>query len=306
MVGRNGAPGMSWTLRFWCDRADAENLPDLGDLLPLDEPPTLNAEEPDPARPDDWLVTAYFAERPDGAMVRIITGLFASARDVAVAELAEQDWTTLSQRGLAPVRAGRFVVHTADHANAVRVGDWGLNIEAGLAFGTGQHDTTHGCLKALVRLGKSRQFNNIADIGTGTGVLAMAALQANRRARVIASDIDPVAIAVTDENLARNHFVAGLCAGRIETTVAAGLAAPALTARAPYDLVLANILAPPLIALARDLSRVIAPGGVLVLAGLLGHQQRAVANAYRRHDLVPAWPMDRKAEWPCLVLVKKN
>jgi ribosomal protein L11 methyltransferase len=296
---------MSWTHSFWCNRAEAESLPDLADILPLDEPPTLNAEEPDPAKPDDWLVTAYFAQQPEAATVALITGLFSSARDISVAELPEQDWTTLSQRGLEPVRAGRFIVHTQDHADAVRMGDWALRIEAGLAFGTGQHATTHGCLKALVRLGKSRQFRNIADIGTGTGVLAMAALQANRTARVIASDIDPIAIEVTDDNLRLNQFVAGLCAGRIATTVAPGLSAPALTARAPYDLVLANILAPPLIALARDLSAVIAPGGVLVMAGLLRHQQRAVANAYRRHALVPAFALDRQAEWPCLVLTRR-
>ena len=212
----------------------------------------------------------------------------------------------MSQRDLVPVRAGRFIIHTADHADAVRIGDWAFRIEAGLAFGTGQHATTHGCMAAIARLKKIRDFQNIADIGTGTGVLAMAALQANRSARAIASDIDPIAIDVAAENLALNHFVSGTCAGRMALAVCPGLAAPALRNRAPYGLVLANILAPPLIALARDMARVIAPGGVLVMAGLLHHQQRAVANAYRRHGLVPAWPMDRRAEWPCLVLTKKE
>jgi ribosomal protein L11 methyltransferase len=294
---------MSWTLSFGVNRADAEALPDLFDVM--DDPPTLNVEEPDPARPDDWVLTAYFADEPAAADVALITRLFASARGIEVAELPEDDWTTLSQRGLEPVRAGRFVVHTADHADAVRIGDWGLRIEAGLAFGTGQHATTHGCLEALVRLGKMRRYRNIADIGTGTGVLAMAALRANRPARVIASDIDPISITVTAENMALNHIVAGACAGRMAVAVAPGLAAPALRNRAPYDLVLANILAPPLIALARDLSRVIAPGGHLVLAGLLDRQQRAVANAYRRHGMIPAGATDRQAEWPCLVLIKK-
>jgi ribosomal protein L11 methyltransferase len=294
---------MSWTLRFGVNRADAENLPDLFDLM--DDPPTLNVEEPDPARPDDWVLTAYFADPPADDAVTLITGLFASAHTIELAELAEDDWTTLSQRGLEPVRAGRFVVHTADHADAVRIGDFGLRIEAGLAFGTGQHATTHGCLAALVRLGKLHTFKNIADIGTGTGVLAMAALQANRAARVIASDIDPIAIDVAADNLDLNHVVAGTCAGRMALAVAPGLSAPALRNRAPYDLVLANILAPPLIALARDLSAVIAPGGHLVMAGLLDRQQRAVANAYRRHGMVPAGAIDRRAEWPCLVLVKK-
>ena len=295
---------MSWTLSFAVNRAKAESLPDLFELM--DEPPTLNVEEPDPSKPDDWVLTAYFAEQPDDGTVAQIVALFPSASNVAVSELEEQDWTTLSQRDLKPVRAGRFLVHTADHADAVRPGDWALQIEAGLAFGTGQHATTHGCLEAIARLGKSRRFNNIADIGTGTGVLAMAALKQQRKARCIASDIDPIAIDVTAENLALNHFVAGACAGRMALAVAPGLAAPALNNRAPYDLVLANILAPPLIALARDLSAVIAPGGVLVMAGLLHHQQRAVANAYRRHGLVPAWPINHRAEWPCLVLTKKR
>ena len=295
---------MSWALRFAVNRADAESLPDLFEVM--DEPPTLNVEEPDPSKPDDWVLTAYFADRPDDAAMAQIIGLFASAANPVLEELAEADWTTMSQRNLTPVRAGRFIVHTADHADAVRVGDWALRIEAGLAFGPGQHATTHGCLAALARLGKQRNFRNIADIGTGTGVLAMAAAHGHRAARVIASDIDPIAIEVAADNLAQNHFVAGVCAGRIALAVAPGLAAPALRHRAPYDLVLANILAPPLIALARDLSGVIAPGGVLVMAGLLDRQLRAVASAYRRHGLVPAWPMDRRAEWPCLVLVKKN
>lgn len=295
---------MSWTLGFRVNRADAENLPDLFEVM--DDPPTLNVEEPDPSRPDDWRLTAYFAEQPDAATAAAIAALFASASDIVLAELADADWTTLSQRGLEPVRAGRFIVHTAEHADAVRPGDWPLRIDAGLAFGTGQHATTHGCLNALARLGKSRRFRNIGDIGTGTGILAMAALRQHCAAAVIASDIDPIAIAVARTNMGLNHIVAGTCAGRMATATAPGLSAPALRNRAPYDLVLANILAPPLIALARDVARVIAPGGVLVMAGLLDHQQRSVANAYRRHGLVPAWPVDRQAEWPCLVLWKKR
>ncbi len=295
---------MSWTLTFRVNRAEAESLPDLFDLM--DEPPTLNVEEPDPARPDDWLLTAYYAREPLTIEINELVALFPSAADVVLAPLPEENWTVLSQRGLEPVRAGRFIVHTADHADAVRAGDWPLAIEAGLAFGTGQHATTHGCLKALVRLGKFRRFGHVADIGTGTGVLAMAALRQHRNAFCIASDIDPIAIDVARENQRRNQIAAGTCAGRMATVVAPGLSARALRAAAPYDLVLANILAPPLIALARDLSAVIAPGGMLVMAGLLHHQQRAVANAYRRHNLVPAGAVDWRAEWPCLVLTKKG
>lgn len=302
---------MSWTITLWCNRADAEHLPDLDDLFAdLADPPTLNVEEPDPDQPDDWLLTAYCNEEPDAALVARVVALFPSARDVAVAELAEQDWTTLSQRDLAPVRAGRFIVHTAAHADAVRPGDWPLAIEAGLAFGTGQHATTSGCLVALDRLARRYRFARIADIGTGTGVLAMAAAHAWPDAAIIASDIDPISITVTRGNLAANRFRPGRTKGSIELVVAAGMQALRLAQRAPYDLICANILAAPLIALAPAMSRAIAPGGVLVLAGLLKAQAQAVRAAYRAHGLVPlalgpAPSPARKAEWPCLVLEKR-
>jgi ribosomal protein L11 methyltransferase len=295
-----------WVLQFWCGRSVAETLPDPADAFPdWDDPPTINAEEPDPARPDDWLVSVYFTAQPDAAARARLAALIPAAATGELAALADQDWTVLSQQGLEPVRAGRFVVHTADHADAVCMGDWGLRIDAGLAFGTGQHATTHGCLHAIAQASKARRFANIADIGTGTGVLAMAAARGHRAAAVIASDNDPVAVAVAAANLRLNRFIPGSCNERIALAVAAGVAAPALRARAPYDLVLANILAGPLVAMARDLAGVIAPGGLLVLAGLLQHQQRGVANAYRRHGLVPAWAVDRRAEWPCLVLQRK-
>lgn len=295
-----------WVLRFRCSRAVAEALPDPADAFPdWDDPPTINAEEPDPARPDDWLVAVYFVLAPDADALARLAAMIPAAADGELAALADQDWARLSQQDLQPVRAGRFLVHTADHADAVRPGDRALRIDAGLAFGTGQHATTHGCLAAIDRAGRQRRFGNIADIGTGTGVLAMAAARTNRTARVIASDNDPLAVAVAAANLRLNGFIQGSCTGGIALAVATGLDAPMLRARAPYDLVLANILAGPLVAMARDLAGAVAPGGLLVLAGLLQHQQRRVASAYRRHGLVPAWPVDRAGEWPCLVLQRK-
>jgi ribosomal protein L11 methyltransferase len=294
---------MNWTITLDCHRREAEALPDP-DLLfaDLDEPPTLNVEEPDEDRPDDWRLTAYFNAEPTPDVIDRLKAAFPSARNLAVAPLPDLDWTVLSQRDLPPVRAGRLLVHTAADAGQRRANDWALSIEAGLAFGTGQHATTSGCLNALLRLARQQPRRNIADIGAGTAVLAMAAARAWPAAAVLASDIDPVAVLVARDNARRNGLQLGQGRGRLAMPVAAGVAHNAIRQAAPYDLVFANILAPPLVAMARDLSRLVAPGGVLVLAGLLQAQARRVANAYRRHGLVPKEPLPRGREWPCLVL----
>nr|WP_310524945.1 50S ribosomal protein L11 methyltransferase [Polymorphobacter sp.] len=294
----------SWALTLACNRADAESFPEIGDIFPdLLDPPSLNVEEPDPDQPDDWLLTAYFNEKPEPALITRITALFPSATNIQLAPLPDADWTTLSQRNLEPVRAGRFLVHTMAHTSARRPGDIALAIEAGLAFGTGQHATTHGCLVALDRLARCRQFHNIADLGTGTGVLALAAAKRWKKAATIATDIDPVSIAVTAANLRDNHVAQGHIARHIELAVAPGMAHHRLRQRAPYDLIIANILAAPLIAISRDVSRALAPGGILVLAGLLQSQALRVRAAYRNHGLVPLG-QHRRGEWPHLVLTR--
>ena len=295
-----------WALTLACNRADAEAFPEIGDIFPeLADPPSMTVEEPDPYIPDAWVLTAYFSEKPAAALVDRVTVHFPSATGISVAPLPDADWTTLSQRNLEPVRAGRFLVHTAAHAGAVRPGDIALAIEAGLAFGTGQHATTHGCLASLERLNKRRKFRNIADLGTGTGVLALAAARRWPAARTIATDIDPVSIAVTRANLRGNRVREGRGAGRIELVVAAGMRHRRLAERARYDLIIANILAPPLVAISRPVSAALALGGVLVLAGLLRSQAVRVRAAYRKHGLVPLEAQRRRAEWPCLVLTRK-
>jgi ribosomal protein L11 methyltransferase len=298
----------SWKLSLPCTKQEAEAIAE--DRVPLalpDPQPVLMTSEPDPARPDAWRLDAYFETEPDAATVALIRTLAPSAGRVApqMERLSDADWVTLSQAGLDPIRAGRFFVHTAAHADAVPADAVAFSIEAGQAFGTGQHETTTGCLLMLDRLkAHGARFKDIADIGTGTGLLAFAARAQWATAAVIASDIDPVSIAVTAENAEVNAIPVGRGRGRMELVVAAGLAHPRLRARAPYDLVIANILAGPLIDLAPALASAIVPGGSLILAGLLDHQAEKVANAYRREGMRLAGRIDR-GDWPTLRLVKR-
>ena len=251
-----------------------------------------------------WRLDAYFEARPSEEDVALLRALVPSAAEAeaVVTPVEEADWVTLSQQGLEPIRAGRFFVHTPAHRDEVPAGAVALEIDAGRAFGTGQHETTTGCLLALDALKRQgARFADIADVGTGTGLLAFAALRLWPAARAVASDIDPVAIDVAGENARINNVPLGRSRGRLELVVAAGLDHPRLRDRAPYDLILANILAGPLVELAPALAGALAPGGRLILAGLLEHQVGRVEVAYRRQGLRPAGLIDR-GDWPTLVL----
>jgi len=207
---------------------------------------------------------------------------------------------TMSQSGLQPIRAGRFFVHTPTCRNAPP-GTVPFEIDAGLAFGTGQHSTTAGCLEALDTLEREgERFANIADIGTGTGLLAFAALALWPLARCIATDVDAVAIDVARDNAAINRVRLGHGAGELLLAVADGMDSPMLEARAPFDLIIANILAGPLIELAPDFARALAPGGAILLAGLLDTQAETVTSAYEAEGLSRA--LRTQGEWPVLLL----
>jgi ribosomal protein L11 methyltransferase len=247
----------------------------------------LIAETPLSDRAD---VEALYIDMPDGVLLSKLAGT-----EVHVALLPDVDWIKLSQEGLPPVRAGRFFVYGAHDAGEVPKGVLPIRIEAGLAFGTGHHETTALCLGALSVLSKKRAYRNVLDLGCGTGLLAIGAAKLWKR-RVLASDIDPVAVEVTREN-ARANGVSSLIAG----VVADGLAAPALSAHAPYDLIIANILAEPLTRLAPSIARALAPGGSLVLSGLLRWQENLVLCFYRPHDLVLR-AIRRENAWSALVL----
>jgi len=238
----------------------------------------------------------------------MLRALAPSARGAApeAAPVEEQDWVTLSQQGLEPIRAGRFFVHTPAHRHAVPSDSIALEIDAGRAFGTGQHETTTGCLLALGRLKEGgASFADILDLGTGTGLLAFAAMRLWPAARATASDIDPVSIEVSAENAAINGVKLGRARGQVELAVAAGLDHARLKLRAPYDLIVANILAGPLIELAPSVAAALEPGGRLILAGLLDHQAARVASAYRREGLMLSSTIER-GEWPTLVMRKRR
>jgi ribosomal protein L11 methyltransferase len=295
---------MSWRVTLACTRAEAEALPDADDLFAFsDAPPVLVADEPDPHRPDDWRLHAYFDEQPTTQELILLRRL-AKGSDPELEHLGETDWVTLSQAGLEPIRAGRFFVHTPTHREAIPAGATAFEIDAGLAFGTGQHDTTAGCLAALDRLESAGEtFANIADIGTGTGLLAFAALALWPEARGIATDIDPISIDVTRDNAAINRVKLGHAPGELLLAVADGMDHPLLTARAPFDLLIANILAGPLIALAPAFATAITPGATLILAGLLDTQADAVTAAYRAQGMTIA---ERGVgEWCVLVLTAR-
>jgi ribosomal protein L11 methyltransferase len=301
--------GESWKLSLPCTRAEAEALTrELPEVEALDPPPVLLTSEPDPDRPDEWRLDAYFEAEPDDATLALVRRLVPSAAHLpAAAERVEQqDWVTLSQQGLEPIRAGRFFVHTPAHRHSIPADAMALEIDAGRAFGTGQHETTTGCLLALTRLAETGiSPRNVADIGTGTGLLAFAALRLWPAAQAIASDIDPVSIEVAAENAAINDLTLGTAAGQLELAVAPGLDHPRLAGRAPYDLLIANILAAPLIELAPALSAALAPGGRLLLAGLLRSQAETVLTAYRRHGLTLAFTIER-GDWPTLTMRKRR
>jgi ribosomal protein L11 methyltransferase len=300
---------MSWKVTLPCTKAEAEALTgDIAPLAELDSPPVLMTSEPDPARPEEWRMDAYFEEEPGPDDLALLADLVPSAGGVApaVEELDEQDWVTLSQAGLEPIRAGRFFVHTPAHRDEIPADAVAFEIDAGRAFGTGQHETTTGCLLALDRLkATGARFSDIADVGTGTGLLAFAAMHLWPAARAIASDIDPISIEVAEENARINHVKIGRARGQLELAVAPGLDHPRLKARAPYDLLIANILAGPLIELAPSLAGALAPGGRLILAGLLDHQAEAVTAAYRRQGMMAGTQIVR-GDWPTLVLRKRK
>ena len=249
-----------------------------------------------------WDVTVHFAEAPDQALLReIVTN--AASREIAgtlTFETVEaRDWVKASLEDLVPVPAGRFVVHGAHDRDRVSANKLAIEIEAALAFGTGHHGTTRGCLLLLDHVLKAYQPRRVLDLGTGTGVLGIAAAKA-LKIGVLASDIDPPSVKVARQNAWLNET-----GSLVQVIRATGFSAPAFARHGPFDLVLANILANPLRQMATPMARHLAPRAMVILSGLLTHQAGAVIAAYRARGLVPLRHL-RIEGWSSLLLRKVN
>ncbi len=247
-----------------------------------------------------WTVEIYFAHAPDQDAVRTLVGDLAGneVRDrVVFTTVAPRDWVAQSLEGLAPVAAGRFVIHGGHDRHRIAPNRIGVEIEAALAFGTGHHGTTLGCLMALDRMLNRRRPRRILDVGCGTGVLAIAAARATRRS-VLAGDIDPVSVRVARANARLNRVDA-----LVEIIRANGLSDRRMQAAGPFDLVFANILLGPLKQLANPIRRVAAQDARVVISGLLSGQANAALAANRGRGLV----LERRISldgWVTLVLVR--
>jgi ribosomal protein L11 methyltransferase len=279
------------------DEAAAKRIVDVLSEIFLDGDAAVVAfEQPD----GRWDVTLHFADAPDQGFLR---GIITNAASAEIAEtlvfdsVEAKDWVKASLEDLVPVPAGRFVVHGSHDRDRVPSNKLAIEIQAALAFGTGHHGTTRGCLLLLDHVLKGSRPKRLLDLGTGTGVLGIAAAKALHRA-VLASDIDPPSVRVARENAALNDV-----GSHVHTIRATGFAAPDFAKRGPFDLVLANILANPLRQLSGPMARHLAPAAQVILSGLLTHQAPAVIAAYRARGLVPTRHL-RSEGWSSLLLRK--
>jgi ribosomal protein L11 methyltransferase len=281
----------TWKLTLPCTRAEAEAI-DAGEIA-IDAVLMTTEEVEDN---EQWRLDAYFEHEPDAADIAAVRALAPSAQEAreVLEPLDDADWVTMSQSGLEPIREGRFVVHTAAFPAEAPAGGRAFLIDAGRAFGTGHHETTSGCL-ALIDGMAERDFTSVIDIGTGTGLLAFAAAHVWPQAHIVATDIDPRAIEVTRENAALNGI------DGIDLIVADGALNDAITASAPYDLVIANVLAGPLVSMAPELAAIAGPHATILLAGLLETQREAVVAAYAECGCTLE-AADRRADWTILKL----
>ena len=275
-------------------RADAEAAAAALDADPALEGASYSIIEEDETR-ELWRIDLFpTSDEEAEGLLSLLTGR--RTLRVAAAPLADADWLAMALSGLPPVRAGRFFVFGAHDAGRIPANAVALRIEAAAAFGTGHHGTTLGCLVAYHDLLRARRFPKVLDVGTGTGVLAIAAARTGGRV-VLGTDIDPASVRIAAENAALNQ-------ARARFARADGLAVRAIAAAAPYDLVFANILARPLVRLAPDIVRALRPGGVAILSGLLRHQERYVRAAYLARGLRLVRRHHRDA-WATLVLEKR-
>ncbi|WP_072389605.1 50S ribosomal protein L11 methyltransferase [Hyphomicrobium sp. CS1BSMeth3] len=247
-----------------------------------------------------WIIDAYYEDAIEAAT---ITGIIGTDARVSIEAVPDENWVAVSQAGLPPVAAGRFLVHGSHDRAIGRKHRNAIEIDAGEAFGTAHHATTLGCLLAIDRLTRQRHFGRVLDLGCGSGVLAIAVGRVLPAATITASDFDPEAVRVARENVYKNAL-----GDRINLVAALGLEHPLLRRRVPFDLVVANILAEPLIRLAQRLAKAVPPRGIVVLSGILQSQAAAVLAAYTaagfarvRADRLNGWvilTLERRGQYP--------
>ncbi|MCA3718519.1 MAG: 50S ribosomal protein L11 methyltransferase [Brevundimonas sp.] len=272
-------------------RAVAENAAAAIDANPMLEGATYSILEEDEDR-GLWRIDAFPTSDEEAEGLRAVLATYGDLV-VTTEELVDADWLAMSLSGLPPVRAGRFFVYGAHDRGRAPASTVNLRIEAGAAFGTGHHGTTTGCLMAYDDLLKRERFDRVLDVGCGTGVLAIAAARTGSRVAV-GTDIDPVSVRIANENASLNR-------AKCRFFHASGLDDRRIRAEAPYDLVFANILAPPLVALSQDIKLALRIGGVAVLSGLLRTQERRVTAAYLSRGFRLENRIRRDA-WSALVL----
>lgn len=269
----------------------------LAEALGEDVPIATVGDEGDPI----WRIEAFHPGQPDRDLLGKVMGAIARALNLArpvvtLTELEERDWVADNQRTFQPISVGRFFIHPSYHAGGVPRGMIGIRIDPGMAFGTGTHPTTQGCLQAIDMLAKRRKaFERALDMGCGSGILAIALSKVSKR-RVLAMDNDPQAVETALENVRLNG-----CDERVIVAQSEGFANPSIRARAPYEVIVANILAGPLIAMAQDVAAYLADRGYVVLSGLLAGQQDEVLEAYRAQGFT-LWRALESGEWRTLIL----
>lgn len=255
---------------------DAARILDILSEVFGEEDLAVGTTEVDEKR-DIWEASVYMmTDEEDDIRRRMVDGLSHAYPDAAIERevIPDVDWIAKSLEGLKPVRAGRFLVHGSHDRSKVKANDIAIEIDAGQAFGTGHHGTTAGCLEMIEAVARSRPIRRALDLGTGSGVLALG-LRKIRNIPILATDIDPIAVAVAKENVRRNGIASGI---RLET--APGFHSPAFAEEGPFDLIIANILARPLMKMAPQLAANLAPGGSVVLSGILAEQRWKVLAAY--------------------------